>query len=788
MLSNFVKIATRNILKNPGYSFINLFGLSIGIACSILILLWVGDELSYNRFHASYKNLYQVYLNSEISDGLVTGNSMPYPLLEEMKRKSPDIKHIARTNWGEGNLLTVGDKKLSKVGMVATGDFFKMFNFNMTDGNPQTALNEPYSIVLTSSTAKSLFGDTDPLNQFVAVDNAHELKVTGIVNDVPSQSSLRFDYVIAYGFYEATQSWVQHVKTQWESNIGQLFVELENDVPVEKVNSAVENIIKDNNPNNPKSQLFLHPMKRWRLYTNFENGKPSGGLIEYVQIFTGIAIFVLVIACINFMNLATARSESRAREVGIRKSVGSGRGELIFQFLGESIFITAFSFLVAMLIVELALPAFNSMVNKNLTVDYTNSTFWVIAICLITVTGLIAGSYPAFFLSGFKTIQVVKGRWKAGPGGSTPRKLMVTLQFGLSILLIIGMTVVYQQIQHLRNRDAGYDRNNLIQVWTNNELNSNFEIIKQELIKTGEVKSVTRSNSPITSIFASNAVTWPGMEPGTKVSFTTIATQYDYTETMGIKMIEGRDFSREFKSDTSAMVINKKAVERMGLMDPIGSKLSMWGREWTVIGVMEDVIMTYPDRPIDPLVMIFDPYWISTVTLRLNKTQDLNASLTAVESVFKKLNPTYPFEYRFADTDYEKKFSALNLISKLSVLFAVLALVITGLGLFGLAAFTAEQRTKEIGIRKVMGATVSSLVALISKDFSKLVLIAFVLFAPVALWLMNLFLERYIYRTEIAWWIIPLAGTGALVLTLIIVSTQAVKAALSNPVDSLRIE
>ncbi|HNR75185.1 MAG TPA: FtsX-like permease family protein, partial [Cyclobacteriaceae bacterium] len=511
------------------------------------------------------------------------------------------------------------------------------------------------------------------------------------------------------------------------------------------------------------------------------------GQIEYVQLFTAIAIFVIVIACINFMNLATARSEGRAREVGIRKSIGSRRIELIRQFLGESVLVTTIAFLLAIVLVEVAMPFYNQLVSKNISIDYSNPVFWLLSVGIVLLLGIFAGSYPAFYLSAFNPVTVLKRKLNLGKSGSTPRKVLVTMQFGFSIFLIIGTLIVYQQIMHVKNRDMGYDRENLIQMWTNDEIEEHFSVIREALLKTDVVKSVTKSNSPITSIFSNNEVKWAGMPEG-RVSFSTIATEYDYLETMGITPLKGRDFSRDFKSDTAGVVVNQAAVDLMGLTEPLGAKLMFNNRELEIIGVVPNIVMASPFQPVEAMSIIFDPTWSSTITLRLNPTEDYKGALDKIEQVFKQYNPNFPFEFRFVDKDFEKKFSDINLISRLATLFAGLAILITCLGLFGLAAYTAEQRTKEVGIRKVMGASVSSLIFLISKDFSRLVIIAFVISAPVAWWFLNNFLQRYAYRIEITWWVLLAVGIFALLLALIIVSTQALKAAVSNPTKSLRSE
>lgn len=788
MFKNYFKITLRSLLKKPVYSFINIGGLAIGIASSILILLWLADEYSFDRFHKNYTSIYKLYQSQQWAEGISTGNSMPYLLKDVIQEKSSQIKNVVMTNWGEGNLLQVGEKRLSKMGLSATEDFFKVFSFNMIKGDPNTALAGSTSIVITESTAKSLFADRDPINQFIKVDNGQELKVTGVIKDVPPQSSFSFDYVLPFAYYESTQFWISNAKKGWDNNSFQMYVQLQAGASEAIVNNSIQNILKDNNPKAPTAKLFLHPASKWRLYSNFENGENTGGMIDYVKLFTAISIFVLLIACINFMNLATARSQTRAREVGIRKSVGSRRKEIIFQFLGESLLITFISFLSAIVLVELLLPGYNLLVDKNISIDYSNPLIWGAAISLVLVVGILSGSYPAFYLSSFQPVKVLKGKLDIGKNGSLPRQVLVTLQFGFSIFLIIGTIVIYQQIIHVKSREIGYDRENLIQIQTNNELETNFETIRQELIRTNAAKSVCKSNSPVTSSFSSNEVQWEGMPTGQRNSFTTIATEYDYTQTMGIKVLEGRDFSRDFKSDFSGVVINEAAVNFMGLKNPIGQKIKAIGMDLEIIGVTANVLMDSPYQPVLPLTMVFIPSWSSTITIRLNKTDNLPASLTKVENVFKKLNPNYPFTYRFADIDFEKKFSTINLVSRLAGIFAFLAIMITCLGLLGLAAFTAEQRTKEIGIRKVMGATVSNLVVLISKDFSRLVVFAFIISAPIGWWFLNNFLERYPYRVTISWWVLLLAGVGCLVLALIIVSTQALRAATANPTKSLRSE
>jgi putative ABC transport system permease protein len=789
MFRNYFIVTLRNLSKNSVYSFINIAGLSIGITCSLLILLWVFDELSFNRFQPKYDRLYQVWLHAHFDGRINSWTSVPRPTYEAMKTAHSNIKNSVIMDWGGDHLMTVGEKRIYKRAHYVSPEFLEMFQFPMTAGSATQALNDPTSIVISESTAKALFGDEDPINKTVLLDNRNELKVTGVVSDVPKHSTFQFDILLTWKLNEQTQEWVRNSIDQWGNYSFQVFIELDDKSHELEVEAAVKDMLAKNGQVDIKRELFLHPMKRWRLYSTFKDGKENGGMIDYVQMFTVIAVFILVIACINFMNLATARSERRAREVGIRKSVGSRRGELILQFIGESLFISCIAFSIAILLSELLLPFYNDLVQKQLFIDYSSAVFWMFAVGLIALTGVLSGSYPAFYLSSFQPVKVLKGKIQVGKSASTPRKVLVTLQFGFSILLIIGMVVIYQQIQHVQKRDLGYSQENLIAVNYTREIGQNYKAIKNELLQSGVAASVTKSNSPITSIYSNNFVGWPGKPEDLRVMFSTIATEYDYSKTMGIKILQGRDFSEDFKSDSGAVIINQAAVDIMGIKEPLGIKLDFWGNQRReVIGVFDNVLMGSLYQPIAPMLVVFDPEWASTVSIRLEKTNDLPAALEKVGAIFKKYNPAYPFEYRFADVEFAKKFDTIKMISRLASVFAGLAIVITGLGLFGLAAFTAEQRTKEIGIRKVMGATVTSLVALMNRDFSRLVLISFILSAPVAWWLLDDFLQRYQYRITIQWWIFPLTGLIALLFAVIIVSTQAMRAARANPVNSLRNE
>lgn len=790
MFKNYFIITVRNLFKNGFYSFINISGLAIGITCTILILLWVIDEKSFDKMHSRADRIYQVWVHAKFDNKVSSWTSVPLPTYEGMKTADSNIKRALVTDWGDNNLLTAGDNRIIKRGYWASEEFFEMFDFPLIAGQPEQVLDAPASIVISESLAKALFANEDPIGKTVRFDNQHDLKVSGLMKDVPKNSTFQFDYVIPWKFRESISDWVKRNTTNWGNYSFQVFVELNDAANHDAVESRVKMMLQEHGEKDTKPEFFLYPMLRWRLHSSFDEntGAESGGMNDYVQLFTIIAVFIIVIACINFMNLATARSERRAREVGIRKSVGSRRIELIMQFIGESTFIALIAFTIAVLLTQLLLPFYNDMVEKQLYIPYSSVNFWLIAVGVVLTTGIVAGSYPAFYLSSFHPVKVLKGKPTIGRGATTPRKVLVTLQFCFSILLIIGTIVVYRQIQLVKGRSLGYEQENLIATAYTNEVEKNYKTIKLELLNSGVVDAVTRANSAITDINSNNFLGWPGKPEDLRVIFTTIVSEYDYTKTMGIKLLEGRDFSEDFTSDSSAIIVNKAAIEIMGLKDPIGTELDLWGEKKKLIGITDNVLMGSPYEPVKPMFIVLDD-WGGNVSIRLSKTKDLQASLEKVKSIFQKYASAYPFEYRFADVEFQKKFTTINLTSTLASSFATLAIIITGLGLFGLAAFTAEQRTKELGIRKVLGASVFSLVRMISKDFSVLVVISFVIASPIAWWLLSEYLEKqYTIRTPIEWWVFAVTGAIALVFAVLIVSTQALRAAMANPANSLRNE
>lgn len=788
MLKNFLKITFRNLLKNKLYSTINILGLSIGTVCSILIWLWVADELSFDKFLPKYNRLHQVWVHAEFDGKINTWRSIPLPSYEAMKTAHSSVVNSVVTGWGGERLLTVGETRLLKEGYYVSEEFLEMFEYPLITGDPAVVLDDPYSIVISESLAKTLFKNEDPLGKIIRFEDQVNLNVTGILKDVPGNSSFEFEYLVPWKQREMLNNWVVRNKTNWGNYSFQVFVELVDNKSAGEVDTAIATMLAEKGQDDMPRTLFLHPVEKWRLHSNWVNGETKDGRYDQVMLFSVIAILILVIACINFMNLATARSERRAREVGIRKSLGSTRKYLILQFMGESMIIALISFVLAMLMVELLLPAYNNLVDKSLFVNYSSLVFWQVAIGMVFIIGLLSGSYPAFYLSSFRPVETLKGTIKIGKGATSPRKILVVMQFGVSILLLVSTIVIFRQIELVKDRDLGYDQRNLISVDYTDELAENYDVLKTQLLQSGAVEAVTRSNSKITSINSNNFLGWPGKPENLKVIFTTISTEYDYAKTMGIKVLHGRDFSKEFSTDTSAIVINKAALELMELEDPIGTSLDLWGEKRQLIGVVDDVIMGSPYQAVKPMFMIVNPNWINVITVRLRDNGRLNENLKTVESIFDRYNPAYPFDYQFADVDFQRKFDDINMTQRLATIFSLLAIFITGLGLFGLAAFTAEQRTKEIGIRKVLGASILGLIALVSKDFSKLVLIGFVISTPLTWYLLDQYLERYPIRVDVHWWIFPLVGFISLLFSLLIVGNQASRVARANPARSLRDE
>lgn len=787
MLKNFLLVTLRNLRRNSLYSIINISGLSIGIACSILILLWVRDETSFDKFIPKADRLYQVWVNAEFDGSIQTWNSVPLPTYMEMKNAHSNIVNSTVAGWGAERLIARDDNRIMQDGYYVGEEFLDMFEFPMKIGQASEVLDDPSSIVISEALAEIMFKGENPIGQFLKVEDASTLKVSGVFKNVPKNSSFQFDYLIPWKHREAVNPWIRESSTNWGNYSFQVFVELTDAASELNVEAGIKDILTEKGETDVPREFFLHPLLRWRLHGQFENGKEAGGQHEYVTLFSVVAMLILIIACINFMNLATARSERRAKEVGIRKSLGSRRGQLIVQFYGESLVISVISFLFGILLVNLLLPAYNNLVDKKLAIDYLSSEFWLFSLAIIFVTGIVSGSYPSLYLSSFNPIKTLKGKVSVGKNANLPRKILVMMQFGFAIILIISTIVIVKQIDLAKSRDLGYDQEGLITIPLTDEITKNYDVLKQELLRSGAVLSMTRSNSDVTSIQSNNFLSWPGKPETERVMFVTVVTEYDYAKTVGAEMILGRDFSKEYASDSTAIVVNKAAMDLMQLEEPIGTQLSLWGGKRTLIGVMDNILMGSPYEQVKPMFMVLDN-WGGSLTLRLQKTNDMTATIKTVQGIFEIHNPAYPFDYHFVDVDFERKYTTINLTRQLSTIFAILTIFITGLGLFGLASYTAEQRIKEIGIRKVLGASVPNLVGLMSVDFAKLVLISFVVAAPLAYWFLDNYLQRYSIRTSIDWWIFAVTGLVSLAFALAVVMNQARRAALANPVQSLRSE
>ncbi|HEX5026898.1 MAG TPA: ABC transporter permease, partial [Agriterribacter sp.] len=786
MIKNYFKIAWRNLFRNKGFAFANLLGLTIGMTCTMFILLWVKDEVTYNRFHKNYDDIYQVMANRDFNNQVFTDPNMVMPLAQAIEAEIPQVKNAAVITYQQPVILANGDTKLKKAGYFVNDKFFTVFSWKFIEGNATTAITEPSSIVLTRSAAKALFGNSDPINKVVRVDNTRDAKVTAVVEDVPGNSTLQYDYIMPFNYSDEN---VKRSMNNWQNSSWAVYVQTTPGTDMELLDKKITELKIKHDPGDKKiSTYFSFPMSKWRLYSDFTEGKNTGGMIEYVRLFCIIGIIILLIACVNFMNLSTARSEKRAKEVGIRKTLGSGKKQLVLQFFLESIILAFIAFIFSLVCMYVLMPAFNMLVDKKLQLPAGTLYFWGLALAIIAFTGFVAGSYPALYLSSFNPVRVLKGTFVAGKKTVLPRHILVVAQFVISILLISATVIIYQQIQHIKNRDIGYDPNNLIMIPATEGTQKNFTVIKDELLKTGLIDAVTRTSSPITSIWwKSPSPGWEGKPENLNIIFSGLSTDVDFTKTMGIKMLQGKDFSGT-PSDSANMLLNKAAVEATGLKDPVGKQMRYGGRVYTIIGIADNVVMESPFKPVDPLMIYYSTGYINSNSIRPGKGVPTQKALGAIEAIYKKYSPLVPFEYQFADQEFGKKFMAEELISKLTNIFAGLAIFICCIGLAGLASFTIEKRIKEIGIRKVLGATVQQVLALISKEFLKLVLIAFLIAVPLTWWGMNNWLQKYTYHINISAWLFIGVGFVVLLLTLIVVSLNTIRAAIRNPVKSLRTE
>jgi len=785
MLINYFKIAWRYMLNNKGYSTLNIAGLSAGMAIALLIGLWIYGQLSYDRFLPNYNQLYQVKLNFNYNGAIQTQTGASLPMIDELRKNYAEVKYASETDWGSKHSLVVAGKKLNPWGLQVGTDFLKMFPFPLLRGNVNTVFSEPNSIILTESVAKALFGDQEPVNKVIRLDNKKDIIVTGIMKDVPSNSTLQFSYLLPFALDEKKEK-----RTQWENYSYPEYVELVPGVNVEAFENNIKNILAKHDANH-KIEVILQPAKNWRLLTEFNNGKATGGFIEYVRMFGIIGILVLLIACINFTNLCTARSEKRAREVGVRKAIGSLRKDLVIQFLSESFLITFIAFLVSLVIVHGVLPYFNALTSSDITVPYSSPGFWCIMIGYILITGLLAGSRPAFYLSSFKPVKVLKGSIQLGKQASLPHKILVVLQFSCSIALIVGTVIIYQQINYAKGRSKGYNADQLVMNSTSDDLNRNYVALKNDLLQSGQVASVTSSASGMLHFPASFTLSgWPGKKADESLEMVTTAVSQDYFKTVGMRLRSGRDFAGNAGPDTANLILNEAAVERLGLKDPLNQLITFGYSKnpMRVIGVVNNAVIQSPFAAVSPAIFVYNPGWAGSIMYRLKPTVNTQEAISKIAAIFNKYNPSFPYDYRFADEAFNTKFKLEVLIGKLAGLFAGLAIFISCLGLFGLVAYVAEQRKKEIGIRKVLGASAAQIWFLLSGNFLLLVIISCVIASPIAYYFLQGWLQKFDYRITIGPESFLLSAGMTIIITIFTVSYQAISSALANPVNSLRSE
>jgi putative ABC transport system permease protein len=796
MYKSYFKIGWRNLLRNKGYAVINIGGLALGMSVALLIGFWIYDELSFNKYHKNYDRIARILFHYTDGGEKGTAQWMPFPLGPELnKTYGDDFEYVVMATYTQDHIISYEDKKFSQQGQFMQPAAPEMLTLDMVTGT-RSGLKDMNAILLSRSTALALFGEEDPINKMVKLDNATDVKVTGVYDDLPTNSEFHdVKFIAPWDLYiSQNKGWLGRFLTSWGDGMLQVLVQVPAKGNMEKVSEKIKWVIHGHETDENKiykKEAFLFPMSKWHLFGEFENGKNTGGQIQFVWLFGIIGVFVLLLACINFMNLSTARSEKRAKEVGIRKSIGSYRGQLVNQFFSESILITMLAFILSIAIVLFVLPWFNQISNKRIEIPFANHWFWLSCFAFTLFTGIIAGSYPALYLSSFQAVKVLKGTFRAGRLASLPRQVLVVLQFTVSVALIIGTIVVYQQIQYTKNRPVGYDRDKLIYVNTTTpDIHDHFEAIRNKLISSGSIIEMTESSSATTEDYQANfgGFEWKGKDPNMRDAFGVSWVVPEYGKTVGWQVLKGRDFSRAIKTDEAGMIINESAAKYMNLEDPVGEIVTLEGHPLTILGVVKDMVVGSPYNTTRKAIYMAIRWPGSVVTFRLNPSLPTAEAVAGVESVIKEFAPALPFEYAFADEQYTKKFSNEVRVGTLASVFATLAILISCLGLFGLASFVAEQRTKEIGIRKVVGASVFSLWKMLSKDFVVLIIIACVIAIPITYYFMNTWLQDYQYRTNLSWWIFVVTAVGSLLVTLITVSYQAINAALMNPVNSLRSE
>lgn len=799
MFKNYLKIAWRNLLKNKGYSAINIGGLALGMAVTLIIGLWIYDEINHNGYFKNKGKIAQVWQSQTFNGNVGTGTAIPLPLEPALRENFGDnFEHIMMASWEQSSYVKYKEKSLSRTGYFMQPNAPELLELEILKG-VKNGLKDINSIMISEAMADAFFGQEDPIGKVLKISNQYDLMVTAVYKDIPYNNSFsETKFIIPWDHYVANREWIRNSLDNWGNNSFQMFVRIANNTNFERVTNTIIDVKINAEPDvaeyNPR--IFLLPMEDWYLRSEFNQGVQSGGRIKYVWLFGIIGVFVLILACINFMNLSTARSEKRAKEVGIRKSIGSQKGQLIYQFLSESFLVVFFAFILAVIIVLLSLNGFNELSRKEISFPWANVTFWLLSIGFIIFTALLAGSYPALYLSSFRPVDVLKGTYQSGKYSGLPRKILVVLQFTVSVAFIIGTFIVMQQINHAKNRPVGYDKEGLIQIPTfAQDFSGKTDTMREQFISSGAAVAMATSSSPTTNIWSNRSgYTWEGKPDGFQEDFAWTEVSPEYASTINLKIVQGRDFSREMASDSLGILINETAVKYMGVQNPVGMIIRDEDDEdpappMKIIGVVNDMISRSPYEPVKQAWYVYDRFDnFSYYNIRLNPNRSASENIAVIERVFKANFPAIPFEFQFVDEEYGEKFASEERVGSLAGIFTGLAILISCLGLFGLTSFVAEQRTKEIGVRKVLGATVFNVWNMLSKDFLKLVIISCFIAVPIAYYVMNGWLQEYPYRVILKWWIFALAMLGALGITVLTVSFQAIRAAKQNPVKSLRTE
>ncbi|QIL41143.1 FtsX-like permease family protein [Pedobacter sp. HDW13] len=781
-----LKIALRNLWRNKGFTLINLGGLAIGLASCMILLLYVAYEYGYDKQFTDYDKTYVLYNNQKTATETFSFMAFPGKLKDEISEKVPGVAQVSRLSYPEETLLSYNQNNFKKSAVFGDPGFLRMFDYKVLKGNKNTFLQSTDGVILSETLAKNLFGNEDPLNKTVKLDNKENLRVEGVIADRPKNSTLGIDYIMSWKLYDKLNPWTQ--TSGWGNNYCMMFVQLQDNATFDRVNNQLKGMIKAHDKE-ATGEPFMHPLSKWHLYDKFENGKNVGGRIDQLRIFFLLAFCILLIACVNFMNLSTAKSEKRAREVGVRKAIGSSRNNLVGQFMFESVLLTTLSMMVAFVLIEVSLPYFNNLLGITLGIDYSDYKFWSVFLGLTLLTAIIAGSYPAFYLSSFDPVKVLKGFKLSGGSSLSIRKFLVVFQFVFAACIIVCTAVIYQQLNYIKNKPIGYNRTNLVQIPTEGEFAKpeKRKILRDELMKAGAITAFTEYSQSLTAGGNNTyGISWPGKNAKDKVLVNFRFTNLDLTKTTGMEILQGRDFSKEFV-DTANVLVNEALVKVMGMKDPVGKMIS-WDQPIRIIGVLKDYVMESPYQKAAPLLIAQNPDRATTIIMRLNDKNNITTSVNQISEAIKKLNPSYPAEVKFVDENFKAKFRNEQLLGTLSNWFGGFAIFISCLGLLGLALFMAEQRKKEISIRKVLGASTANILTLLNKDFIKLVAIANIIAFPLAYIIINKWLSAYEYRINVSALPFIAAITLSVLIAILTVSIQSVKVAKANPVDALKYE